>query len=138
MAIFLYAEEPGRGMGSGGRVGVRAHADIMRIPDVFWIAEKRWHALNQKQRSGIVPICPDFVAESVRAQTTRAVLEDRLKRYIADGAKLVWMLDFWNDEMTIYRPNQRPERRYLPEVVTGEDVMPDFVFDFKEAYREIR
>src|SRR5437867_8717077 len=54
------------------------------------------------------------------------------KEYIANGARLGWLFDPFDNGVTIYRPGQLPERIENPTVVHGDPVLPGFQFDFRE------
>ncbi len=102
-----------------------------RGPDASWIAPERLAGLDAEQyRTG--QICPDFVAEIRSPSNSLAYLQRKMAEYIAAGARLGWLIDPRNRQVTVYRPGREPEVLDDPEILSGEDVMPGFEFRVRE------
>ncbi len=102
-----------------------------RGPDASWVSPERLAALDPEQyRTG--QICPDFVAEIRSPSNTLAHLRRKMGEYLANGARLAWLIDPRNRRVTIYRPDHEPEALDDPEILSGEDVMPGFEFRVRE------
>jgi Uma2 family endonuclease len=81
-------------------------------------------------------MCPDFVIE-LRSYTDRlSYLEAKMEEYIANGARLGWLLDPIENRATIYRPGQSPQRIDNPDIIKGDPVLPGFNFDFREILEQ--
>ena len=52
-----------------------------------------------------------------------------MQEYIANGARLGWLIDPKTRRVEIYRPNQDVELLENPLALSGEDVLPGFVLD---------
>jgi Uma2 family endonuclease len=95
-------------------------------PDASWLALDRWDALTYEQQAGYPPLCPDFLIE-VRSQSdSRKSVEDKMQLWMENGAKLAWLVDPIDANVTIYRPGQAPETLHRPEVVLGEGPVEGF------------
>ena len=102
-----------------------------RGPDASWVSPERLAGLDAEQyRTG--QVCPDFVAEIRSANNSLAYLQRKMAEYIAAGARLGWLIDPRNRQVTVYRPGQEPETLDDPEILPGEDVMPGFEFRVRE------
>jgi Uma2 family endonuclease len=102
-----------------------------RGPDASWVSPERLAQLDPEQyRTG--QICPDFVAEIRSPSNTLAHLQRKMGEYLANGARLGWIIDPRNRRVTIYRPGQYPETLENPEILFGEDVMVGFEFRVRE------
>src|SRR5215471_13195598 len=78
-----------------------------RSPDASWISKARWRQLSEEEREES-PICPDFVIE-LRSESDRLKdLTEKMEEYIANGAKLGWLLDPFDRCAYIYRLDQPP------------------------------
>lgn len=98
----------------------------MRMPDAAWVEAARWDVLCEEEKDGFSPICPDFVVE-LRSQTDRLpVLETKMEMWIANGAKVGWLIDPERKVMEIYRPGQAPEVLEQPSVVRGDGPVAGF------------
>ena len=78
-----------------------------RSPDASWILRGRWEqipeaARNQAER--FEEICPDFVIELRSLSDRLPDLKEKMEEYIANGARLGWLLDSIDNFAIIYRP----------------------------------
>ena len=101
------------------------------MPDASWITQERYELLlSQKYRSAIDG-APDFVVE-VRSRTDR--LADglaKMQEWLDGGARLGWYLDPYAVRAYIFRPGQPVEILDNPVTLSGEDVLPGFVFEVR-------
>ncbi|MGJ3250848.1 MAG: Uma2 family endonuclease, partial [Elainellaceae cyanobacterium] len=118
--IYLWwrsAGEPGRGFDSSS--GFALPNGAIRSPDAAWVAEDRWNRLTTEQRSGIVPLCPDFVVELRSPSDGRSTLQNKMQEYISNGARLGWLIDPQERRVDIYRPGVEVERLDDPAELSG-------------------
>src|SRR5438128_640728 len=118
--------------GQSRTVRARSPNGAKRAPDVSWILRRRWNSLTEDGQESFSPICPDFVVE-VRSPADRIHrLKAKMEEYVANGARLAWLLDPIENEACIYRPAQPVEEVHHPEILSGDPVLPGFRFDFRE------
>ncbi len=98
-----------------------------RSPDASWVSQKRWDALQPEQKKTFANICPDFVVELRSDSDNLSPLQDKMKEYMDNGAKLGWLIDPKNKRVEIYRVGQAVETLDAPAELSGEDVLPGFV-----------
>jgi Uma2 family endonuclease len=55
-----------------------------------------------------------------------------MDEYIANGARLGWLIDPIKRQVHIYRPGKAVERLDEPKTLSGEDVLPGFVLDLTD------
>jgi len=103
-----------------------------RSPDAAWVAKERWEALTAEQQEKFAPICPDFVVELRSPSDNLENLQKKMREYIANGARLGWLLNRQNREVEIYRPNQEVEIKRSPTTLSGENVLPGFILSLEE------
>ncbi len=97
-----------------------------RGPDASWIAMDRWEALSKVDREAFAPICPDFVIE-LRSRSDRiSSLNQKMLDYIANGVQLGWLIDPFDRQVYVYRPNCEMKVLSDPISISGEDVLPGF------------
>jgi len=109
-------------------------------PDAAWMRRDRWDALTPEQKEKFAPICPDFVVElreaklSRRESTTDSLekLRAKMKVYVKNGARLGWLLDRKNRKVEISRQGSDVEILDSPVTLSGEDVLPGFVWDLSD------
>ena len=112
------------------------------MPDAAWITRERYDELlaQEEYRADVVG-APDFVVE-VRSRTDRlAPGLAKMQEWMDGGTKLGWYLDPYETRAYIYRAGQDVDILDNPETLSGEDVLPGFVFQIGrlvfDRYREI-
>ena len=83
--------------------------------------------MTEEQKASFAPICPDFVVELRSSSDTLISLQDKMQKYMANGASLDWLIDRRSRAVYVYRPNQEPEILDNSEIVGGDPELPGFV-----------
>ena len=101
------------------------------MPDAAWITQQRYEQLRAGEYRSAIDGAPDFVVE-VRSRTDN--LADglaKMQEWMDGGARLGWYLDPYQTRAYIYRRGQPMEILDDPETLSGEDVLPGFVFEVR-------
>ena len=101
------------------------------MPDASWISQERYEQLRAGDYQSTIDGAPDFVVE-VRSRTDN--LADglaKMQEWMDAGARLGWYLDPYQTRAYIYRLGQTVEIRDDPETLSGEEVLPGFVFEVR-------
>ncbi|WP_017324348.1 Uma2 family endonuclease [Synechococcus sp. PCC 7336] len=105
-----------------------------RAPDASWVSRERWDALTQEEKEGFAPLCPDFVVE-LRSKSDRLdVLQNKMREYLASGARLGWLIDPQNFRVEIYRSGAEMLVLERPNQLSGEDVLPGFTLSLQRIW----
>lgn len=105
-----------------------------RSPDAAWILQERWEALSPAQKRKFPPLCPDFVVELCSPTDNLKTVRAKMEEYIANGARLGWLIDPETRTVEIYEPGEEVEILYNPQRVAGDPLLPDFVLDMKRVW----
>jgi Uma2 family endonuclease len=105
-----------------------------RSPDAAWVKRSRWEALAPELREKFPPIAPDFVIELRSTTDTLPELQAKMREYQANGVRLGWLINPQDQQVEIYRPGQTPEVLQVPQTLSGEDVLPDFVLSMARIF----
>ncbi|MCU0542160.1 MAG: Uma2 family endonuclease [Oscillatoriaceae cyanobacterium Prado104] len=105
-----------------------------RSPDASWVNQTRWDALTATERKGFVPLCPDFVVELRSASDSLPTLQEKMREYRENGARLGWLIDPQNRRVEIYRQQTEVEILADPVELSGEDVLPGFVLNLRRVW----
>ena len=127
-----WTEQDGTGVCFGADTGFTLPNGAKRGPDAAWISRKRWDGIPEQAQEKLAPICPDFVLELRSPSDRLDDVQEKMQEYIANGARLGWLLDPFENCAIIYRPGQAPERVDVPTILSGDPVLPGFRFDFRE------
>ena len=124
--FFVWVEADGTGLGFDSSTGFALPNGAKRSPDVSWIRHERWDALSDEQKDEFAPICPDFVVE-LRSRSDRlATLQEKMEEYLANGAKLGWLIDPLEKKVLIYRPGAPVEVLDNPPEISGAPLLKGF------------
>ena len=106
----------------------------IRAPDASWVSWSRWDALNQEEKEGFVPLCPDFIVELRSKTDSLKELRTKMQEYMENGARLGWLIDPQNQRVEIYRAGQAVEVLDNPGTLSGEKVLPGFMLTLKRIW----
>ena len=117
------------GMSYGANIGFHLPGGAVRDPDAAWISQERYDSLTLPERRGTINGAPDFLVE-IRSRTDLLPpFLAKMAEWMAAGAKLGWGIDPRHRRAYIYRAGQdEPEILDNPETLSGDDVLPGFVF----------
>lgn len=129
--LQAWSRQNNLGIAFDSSTGFKLPNGAERSPDVSWIRRERWEALTPKQRKKFAPICPDFVVELRSETDSLKELQEKMREYRDNGAKLGWLIDRKDKRVEIYRPGKDVEIINSPATLSGEDVLPVFVLNLK-------
>ena len=132
--LDTWAEMDGTGIAFDSSTLFTLPNGAKRSPDASWVRRERWEALPREQRQGFGLLCPDFVVE-LRSPTDRlGDLQEKMQEYIANGARLGWLIDPLEKRVYLYRPGQPVEMLDDPPLLRGDPVLPGFVLHVRELW----
>ena len=132
--LELWTSDKDSGFAFGSSTGFTLPNGAVRSPDASWISNSRLVALSDEGKGGFTSICPDFVVE-LRSDSDRlSVLQAKMDEYMANGARLGWLLDPLQRQAHIYRPNAEPEILDNPESISADPELPGFTLDLKPIW----
>jgi Uma2 family endonuclease len=129
--LQAWSRQNNLGIAFDSSTGFKLPNGAERSPDVSWIRRERWEALTPTQRKKFAPICPDFVVELRSETDSLKELQEKMREYRDNGAKLGWLIDRKNKRVEIDRPGDNVEILNSPATLSGEDVLPGFVLNLK-------
>ena len=132
-----WAKKDGTGIAFGGTLfGLPNGAK--RAPDACWIRRERLDALTNEEQEGIPTLGPDFVIELMSPSDRRParfrMLQAKMAEYIANGVQFGWLIDPFKKNVYIYRPGESIQVLENPSTISGDPVLPGFVFQLTEIW----
>ena len=120
MELAIWTRADGRGRCYGPSAGFTLPDTSVRAADAAWMSLARWNGLAPNQRKGFARVCPEFVIE-VRSDSDRLKpLQEKMQRWVENGAEVAWLIDPERRVVEIYRPNEEPQVLYDPTSVQGD------------------
>ncbi len=129
-----WAKADGTGRAFDSSAGFTFPNGAERGPDAAWAPLERLSILTPAQRRPFPQLCPDFVVELRSSSDRLTVLKKKMEEYLANGARLGWLIDPRNRRIFIYRPDQPFEQLDNPATVSGDPVLPGFVLDVQAIF----
>ena len=126
-ALLNWEDENG-GEAYGANANLRLPDGSRIRPDALWLSPEQVATLPPVADGGAIIVCPAFVAEIMSGTDTLPPLQRKMERYIANGARLGWLIDPYRRRVYIYRPGVPVTLLDDPETVSGDPVLPGFVF----------
>ncbi len=129
--LFVWAEENG-GEAYAANANVRLPDGSRIRPDALWLSPEQVEELPPVSEDRPITVCPAFIAEIMSGTDTAPPLLCKMERYIANGAQLGWLIDPYRRQVRVYRPGADVQILDDPATVSGEPVMPGFVFEVRQ------
>ena len=118
--IGLWNRQVSAGHVCGADLYVRREDSSLRLPDVAWISEERLG--NADPDEGVLEVCPELIVEVVSVSQDIAAQQEKMREWVAAGARLGWLVDPYQEVVLVYRPDTEPEQLERPDSLSGEDV----------------
>ena len=64
------------------------------------------------------------------------MLQAKMNEYIANGAQLGWLIDPFKKKVYIYRPGGAIQSLDNPNTISGDPVLPGFVFNIAKIWQQ--
>ena len=134
MQLRQWAKRDRTGRAFSPSSGFRLPNGAVRAPDAAWMLNSRLAQFSAAQRQRFIPACPDFVLELRSPSDRLEVLQAKMTEYVANGARLGWLLDPDARQVYVYRADGPIQRLDNPDTVSGDPVLPGFVLDLREVW----
>ncbi len=121
-----WATGNGTGRAADSSAGYLLPNGAIRSPDASWVRNERLASVAPEQRSKFPPLCPDFMIELRSPTDGLGMLQEKMAEYLANGAKLGWLIDPVNRQVFVYRPGTEVETLDAPDRVSGHPVLEGF------------
>ena len=129
--IFWSREHGGEAHGANANMRL---PDGSRIrPDALWLSPEQVADLPPvADDDKPITVCPVFVVEIASGTDRLPPLQRKMECYIANGAELGWLIIPRRRQVHIYRPGAPVEMLEDPETISGDPVLPGFVFAVRQ------
>jgi Uma2 family endonuclease len=134
MQLALWAESDGTGVAFDSNGGFTLPNNAMRSPDAAWVDRRRLAPLTAEEKGKFLPLCPDFVVELRSPSDRLADLKQKMEEYISNGALLGWLIEPFERQVFVYRPNQPIQQLDQPASVDAGPELPGFVLDLTKIW----
>jgi Uma2 family endonuclease len=131
--LNLWARRAKLGIAFDSSTGFLLPSGAMRSPDAAFVRKERWELLSLAERKKFVPLCPDFVVELLSESDSLQRTQEKMHEWMDNGCRLAWLIDPQSEVAYVYRADGTESTvEGFDNVLSGEDVLPDFLLELKE------
>ncbi len=102
-------------------------------PDVSWVAPEQIDSRSSGR--GQFYLAPRFIIEVRSPSQTIPAQQSKMRRWIDNGVQLAWLIDPYDQQVWIYRPDGSVEQLDRPNQLSGEDVCPGLTIDMNQIWQ---
>jgi Uma2 family endonuclease len=85
-------------------------------------------------KEGYLETIPDLIVEVRSKNDTTREINDKVKDYLDAGVRVVWVPDSKDRTLTVFQKGQAPQVLREDDMLTAEDVIPDFQLRVSESF----
>ena len=133
MQLRLWAKRDGRGKSFDSSVNFVFPNGAKYGPDGSWVSKERLRTLTREERRKFPPVVPEFVVEVKSPSDRYPKLQEKMRKYIAHGVELGWLIHpDWREVMIYTQTGVRTLKD--PKVVRGEGPVEGFELDLQPIW----
>lgn len=132
--LEAWSERDGTGETFDSSGGFKLPDGAVRSPDAAWVEKARLAQLALGEEDRFLPLCPTFVVELRSPSEALASVEQKMREYLANGARLGWLIDPHERRAHVYRANAEIEILDQPPSLAGAPELPGFVLDLTRVW----
>lgn len=106
-----------------------------RSPDASWVSQEQMAGVSDQQLDKFLPLCPDFVVEILSPTDSLPKTLEKMNEYIANGAKLGWLINPRDKQVLVYRPGRAVQILENPSSLQGDPELPGFVLNLDAVWQ---
>jgi Uma2 family endonuclease len=106
----------------------------MLSPDASYVLPKRLKGLTRDDMTGFPRLCPDFIIELLSVSDRLPKAQQKMERWIENGATLGCLIDPYKKKVYIYEPD-RETAAVSGKAVQGSGPVEGFTLDLDELWR---
>ena len=102
-------------------------------PDGGYVTEEQLRGLTKEDRKHFLHLTPVFVIELLSASDNLSALKEKMEAWIANGARLGWLVDPRKRNVHVYEAHKAP-RVETGDTVAGSGPIDGFVLDLTPVW----
>ena len=129
--LLAWVESHDLGEAFSSNTGFRLANSAVRSPDAAFVAKDRLPPEWDQGEDRFLDLAPDLAIE-IRSKTdSLSQLQAKMQEYIANGARLGWLIDPQNQQAFVYHSDLSITQYPATAILSGEDVVPGFTLPLK-------
>ncbi len=105
-----------------------------RSPDVAWASGERLAAIDIYD-GDVWYLAPDLIVEIRSVNDDIERLQAKMDLWLRNGVRLGWLVDPFEQQVWIHRPNAEPVRLERPKELSDDEVLPGLTVNLHRIWR---
>lgn len=106
----------------------------MLSPDASYVLPNKLKGLTKDELTGFPRVCPDLVIELLSISDSLPKAQEKMERWIENGATLGWLIDPYKKKVDVYVPGSETAIE-SGNTVRGQGPVEGFTLDLDELWR---
>jgi Uma2 family endonuclease len=106
----------------------------MLSPDASYVLPNKLKGLTKDELTGFPRVCPDLVIELLSISDSLPKAQEKMERWIENGATLGWLIDSYKKKVDVYVPGSETAIE-SGNTVRGQGPVEGFTLDLDELWR---
>jgi Uma2 family endonuclease len=106
----------------------------MLNPDASYVLPKRLKGFTRDDMTGFPRLCPDFIIELLSISDSLPKAQQKMERWIENGATLAWLIDPYKKKVYVYEPDGK-SLAVSGNAIRGSGPVEGFTLDLDELWR---
>ncbi|MBV8843197.1 MAG: Uma2 family endonuclease [Bryobacterales bacterium] len=133
--LRVWAEKDGRGEAFDASAGFMLPDRSSLSPDAAWVSHKSLQRLTPEERKKFLRLCPEFVIEVMSPSDNLKEAKAKMEAWIANGAKLGWLIDGDHRAVFVYRSGRAPKALRDLDELAGEGPVQGFILPLQRIWQ---
>lgn len=103
-------------------------------PDASYVLPHKLEGLTKDDLTGFPRLCPDFVVELLSKSDSVPKAQQKMQRWMENGATLGWLIDPYKKKVYVYQPG-REAVAASGKAIQGQGPVEGFTLDLDELWR---
>jgi len=132
--LRIWAKKDGRGRASGPTAQFFLPDGSALSPDAAWVSNESGKRMSERERKGFPYVCPEFVIEVLSPSDRLKKTQQKMERWIANGAQLAWLIDGDAETVYIYQKDKPVEIRRGIVRLAGKGPVKGFTLQLRTIW----
>jgi Uma2 family endonuclease len=106
----------------------------MLNPDASYVLPHKLEGLDKHDLTGFPRLCPDFVVELLSISDSLSKAQQKMERWIENGASLGWLIDPYEKRVYVYEAGAETATE-SGNAIPGRGPVEGFTLDLEELWR---
>jgi Uma2 family endonuclease len=135
--LYGFVRSHGLGRISGPDGILKLCPGLLRGPDIAFVSWKRFPDRGKLPKEAFPFLAPDLAVEVLSPSNTPAEMKRKREEYLANGVRLIWIVDRKSRTVEVYAPRRKPLLLTEADALDGGKFLPGFSLVLAELFAQL-